>query len=87
MQLHYSDHFVLPLPEGHRFPMRKYRDLRDALAVSLPQARLVEAPAATPGELALAHAPSYVDAVLHGHLSAAQQREIGFPLSPQMAER
>ncbi len=87
MQLHYSDHFVLPLPEGHRFPMRKYRDLRDALAVSLPQARLVEAPAATPGELALAHAPSYVDAVLHGHLSAAQQREIGFPWSPQMAER
>ncbi|MGY0194791.1 histone deacetylase family protein [Leptothrix sp. BB-4] len=87
MQLHYSDHFVLPLPEGHRFPMRKYRDLHDALAVSLPQARFVEAPAATPGELALAHGPSYVDAVLHGHLSAAQQREIGFPWSPQMAER
>ena len=87
MQLHYSDHFVLPLPEGHRFPMRKYRDLRDTLAQALPQARFVEAPAASAGELALAHVPSYVDAVLHGHLSAAQQREIGFPWSPQMAER
>ncbi|RZS56621.1 histone deacetylase [Sphaerotilus mobilis] len=87
MQCHYSDHFVLPLPEGHRFPMRKYRDLHDALAVALPQARFVEAPSASPGELALAHTPSYVDAVLHGHLSAAQQREIGFPWSPQMAER
>jgi acetoin utilization deacetylase AcuC-like enzyme len=87
MQLHYSDHFVLPLPEGHRFPMRKYRDLHEALAVALPQARFVEAPAASPGELALAHAPSYVEAVLHGHLSAAQQREIGFPWSPLMAER
>jgi acetoin utilization deacetylase AcuC-like enzyme len=87
MRFHYSDHFVLPLPEGHRFPMRKYRDLHEALAQSLPQARFVEAPSATPGELALAHGPSYVDAVLHGHLSAAQQREIGFPWSPQMAER
>ena len=25
----YSDHFVLPLPEGHRFPMAKYARLRE----------------------------------------------------------
>ncbi len=25
----YCDHFVLPLPEGHRFPMQKYRLLRE----------------------------------------------------------
>jgi len=24
----YCDHFVLPLPEGHRFPMDKYARLR-----------------------------------------------------------
>ena len=28
MKAFYSDHFVLPLPEGHRFPMSKYARLR-----------------------------------------------------------
>ena len=28
MRAYYCDHFVLPLPEGHRFPMDKYARLR-----------------------------------------------------------
>ena len=32
MDAFYADHFVLPLPEGHRFPMSKYRLLRDGVA-------------------------------------------------------
>ena len=32
MHAYYADHFVLPLPEGHRFPMAKYRMLRDRIA-------------------------------------------------------
>ncbi len=28
----YADHFVLPLPPGHRFPMAKYARLRERLA-------------------------------------------------------
>ena len=87
MHAFYADHFVLPLPEGHRFPMAKYRLLRDRLSQELPDIRLLEAPAATPGELALAHDPAYVDAVLNGQLSAQALREIGFPWSPAMAER
>jgi acetoin utilization deacetylase AcuC-like enzyme len=87
MRAYYADHFVLPLPPGHRFPMQKYRLLRDAIVAELPQVRLSQALAASEGELALAHTPCYVDAVLQGTLSAAQQREIGFPWSPAMAER
>ena len=87
MHAYYADHFVLPLPAGHRFPMDKYRLLRDRLVAELPQIRLREAPAATAGELALAHCPDYVAAVLQGTLSAREQREIGFPWSPAMAER
>lgn len=87
MQGFYSDHFVLPLPAGHRFPMPKYRLLRDAIERELPQVRLQVAQPATDGELALVHAPSYVDDVSQGRLSAAQQREIGFPWSVAMAER
>jgi acetoin utilization deacetylase AcuC-like enzyme len=87
MQAFYSDHFVLPLPSGHRFPMPKYRLLRDAIAGQLAGVRLTEAPPASEGELALVHEPAYVSAVLNGWLSAEQQREIGFPWSPLMAER
>ena len=87
MQAFYSDHFVLPLPEGHRFPMQKYGRLRDRLAADLPQVRLQQAPAASDGELALVHTPQYVAAVSEGHLSAAQQREIGFPATQYLSRR
>ena len=89
MQLHYSDTFVLPLPPGHRFPMRKYALLREALA----QSGLFAAedfripPAASDVELLHAHDPNYLARVVEGRLSAAEQRVIGFPWSPQMVER
>jgi acetoin utilization deacetylase AcuC-like enzyme len=87
MQAFHSDHWVLPLPEGHRFPMGKYRLLRERVAADLPQIRLFEPAPASDGELALVHTPTYVGAVREGLLSAAQQREIGFPWSERMVER
>lgn len=87
MQAFYADQFVLPLPEGHRFPMAKYEKLRARVAAECHGIRLGPAPPASDGELALVHEPAYVEAVAHGTLSAAQQREIGFPWSPRMAER
>lgn len=87
MHAFYSDHFVLPLPAGHRFPMAKYRALRDRVAAELPQVRLAEADPVNDGELALAHDPDYIDRVTRGCLTAAEQRAIGFPWSPQMVER
>jgi acetoin utilization deacetylase AcuC-like enzyme len=87
MQAFHSDRFVLPLPDGHRFPMAKYRLLREAVQARLPDIRIREAPPATDGELALAHAPDWIAAVAQGRTSAHQQREIGFPWSPQMVER
>jgi acetoin utilization deacetylase AcuC-like enzyme len=82
-----SDHFVLPLPAGHRFPMHKYRLLRERAEAQVPGIVLAQAPLASDGELALAHTPGYIDAVAQGTLSAAQQREIGFPWSERMVER
>lgn len=87
MHAFYADHFVLPLPSGHRFPMAKYARLRERLVAELPEVQLHEALAASSGELALVHAPSYIEAVAKGTLEAAAQREIGFPWSPAMAER
>jgi len=67
--------------------MGKYKLLHDAVVSHLPELRLISALPATDGELALAHTPTYVDAVSEGLLSAAEQREIGFPWTPRMVER
>jgi acetoin utilization deacetylase AcuC-like enzyme len=85
----YSDTFVLPLPEGHRFPMTKYARLRERLVEEgvLSNGDLVVPEPAAWDDLRLAHTPSYIDAVASGTLSAAEQRRIGFPWSPQMVER
>jgi acetoin utilization deacetylase AcuC-like enzyme len=83
----YSDRFVLPLPEGHRFPMSKYRLLRERIAAELPAVSLMEPEAATDGVLALAHTPDWIERLGLGRLSALEQRAIGFPWSPEMVER
>lgn len=83
----HSDAHSLALPPGHRFPQSKYRLLREHFEREPGLLRMQPAPAASEGELALAHTPDYIDAVLQGTLSAAQQREIGFPWSESMAER
>jgi acetoin utilization deacetylase AcuC-like enzyme len=84
---YYSDRFVLPLPEGHRFPMAKYRMLREAAAAQLPDLRFHEAPTTSDGVLALAHHPQYIQRVVNGALTADEQRAIGFPWSSEMVER
>ncbi len=84
--LYRTDHFPLPLPADHRFPLAKYARLRERVEARVPDL-LVEAPAATDAELARAHDPAYVAAVSVGSLDAAAQRRIGFPWSPAMVER
>jgi acetoin utilization deacetylase AcuC-like enzyme len=83
----HSDHFVLPLPAGHTFPMTKYSLLREAVQAHVPGITPREAPPASDGELALAHDPAWIGAVVHGTTTAAQQREIGFPWSERMVAR
>ena len=83
----HSDAFTLPLPAGHRFPMGRYAMLREQVQRTLPGVRIHEAAPASDGELALAHEPAWIDAVVHGTTSAAEQREIGFPWSERMVQR
>ena len=87
MQSFYADQFVLPLPQGHRFPKGKYALLRDWLTQALPQVQLQVAPAATDGQLALCHTPDYIQAITSGSILPSVMREIGFPWSLAMAER
>jgi acetoin utilization deacetylase AcuC-like enzyme len=91
VQAFYADQFVLPLPQGHRFPMSKYGLLRDWLEEHLPLVQLAPAPAASDGELALAHTPAYIRAISlgveQGGLDPQIMRDIGFPWSEAMAAR
>ncbi|HEY4067296.1 MAG TPA: histone deacetylase [Burkholderiaceae bacterium] len=86
MHAYYADQFVLPLPPGHRFPMSKYRLLRERVEGE-PGLELSAAAPASDAELALAHEPGYIEAVTEGTLPAAHQREIGFPWSEAMVAR
>jgi acetoin utilization deacetylase AcuC-like enzyme len=89
MKLFYADQYVLPLPEGHRFPMAKYAQLRRRVedAVWLPGGALHVPPAATDAQLLRAHCADYLRRVKQGELSRAEVLRIGFPWSPQMVER
>ena len=89
MKAFYSDTFVLPLPEHHRFPMAKYRLLRERLvAEHVLTADDLQIPDPISWEdLRLVHDARYVGAVQAGSLSADAQRRIGFPWSPMMVER
>ena len=89
MKVFYSDHFVLPLPEGHRFPMSKYSLLRERVAADgiCGPGELREPRAVTDEEILRAHAPGYLERVASGELTKKEVRRIGFPWSKRMVER
>jgi acetoin utilization deacetylase AcuC-like enzyme len=89
VRIYYTDHFELPLPAGHRFPMDKYRRLRQRVVSSDDHKHdtLIVPPAATDQQLLLCHSFRYVHAVSRGTLTDAEIRRIGFPWSLQMVER
>jgi acetoin utilization deacetylase AcuC-like enzyme len=89
MKVFYSDQFVLPLPEGHRFPMNKYSMLRERVEkAGLCGPGELRAPhAVTDEEVLRAHDPNYLKKVITGTLSDKEMRRIGFPWSERMVER
>lgn len=89
MKIFYADHFVLPLPAGHRFPMDKYRRLRERVqAAGLLASTDLQVPdAATDAHILQAHTADYLQRVKEGLLSTPEVRRIGFPWSPGLVER
>ncbi|HEV8645193.1 MAG TPA: histone deacetylase [Burkholderiales bacterium] len=89
MKIFYTDHYVLPLPAGHRFPMAKYSLLRKRVEEAGLDCGegLREPHAATDEEILRAHDRVYLECVVNGQLSERQLRRIGFTWTPQMVER
>ena len=62
MKFFHCDRFTFPLPDGHRFPIRKYSLLRERIerARLVPAENIVEAPAAGDEQIHLAHEADYL---------------------------
>ena len=88
-KIFYTDHYVLPLPPGHRFPMPKYSLLpQRVMQAGLSGGEALREPhAATDEEILRAHDADYLRRVVGGELMPAEMRQIGFPWTPQMVER
>jgi acetoin utilization deacetylase AcuC-like enzyme len=85
----YHPDYVVPLPEGHRFPMPKFRMLYEMLladGVAKPE-QFHPPTKPLPEIIESVHTPEYVHAYCQGLLDAKAQRRIGLPWSPELANR
>jgi acetoin utilization deacetylase AcuC-like enzyme len=80
------DRFTYPLPDGHRFPLGKYRLVREG-AEAMPGVEVRDARPARREELALAHAPGYLSRIEMGTRSRREALALGLPWSPELVER
>lgn len=81
--------YIQPLPEGHRFPMRKYELIPEQLLHEgyITKANLFS-PAECPAEVVLwTHGATYLEKLVQQTLTASEQRKIGFPQSPSLTHR
>ncbi len=85
-RLFYTDTYELPLPPGHRFPIEKYRILREMLEAD-GDFSLHPAPLADVATIERIHDPEYVHAFVAGTLGDAAMRRIGFPWSEGLVKR
>lgn len=85
----YHPDYVAPLPDKHRFPMEKFRLLKNLLLkdeIVTPD-RIFTPQLPTFKELELVHTPEYIQGYCEGTLDYKAQRRIGLPWSEALARR
>ena len=80
------DVYTYPLPEGHRFPLGKYRMVREA-AAGLAGVDVLDTDAAGWDDLRRTHSADWVERVRDGRLERREQLGLGLPWSPELVER
>ena len=80
------DVYSYPLPEGHRFPLPKYRLVREG-AEAEPTIDVQPAPEATWEQLALTHTPGHLERMRSGGLERRAELALGLPWSPELVTR
>lgn len=86
---YYSDHYEVDLPIKHRFPLSKYRLLREKLVGQsiITTDQLIPASIASRDLALIAHDYSYVEDVFNLTLEHKKARRIGLPLTQDMVNR
>jgi acetoin utilization deacetylase AcuC-like enzyme len=86
---YYTDHIEVPLPPGHRFPMKKYRMLREKVMADgiIHPNQLHESPMVLDEDLLRAHDEAYVFGLKNKTLSEKELRPIGLTWSPELLNR
>ena len=89
LPLIYHDDYSPEFPAEHRFPMDKFRLLRDHLVDSgLTEDATLLRPECCPVDiLALAHDRAYIERYMAGELAREDQRRLGLPWSEALARR
>ena len=89
MKVFYSDHYEVPLPDGHKFPMEKYRLVREKLLSEniLESSELFEPELPARETILLAHSAEYFDAFESGKIDPKIIRRIGLPWSRELFYR
>lgn len=89
LPLVFHDDYSPPLPPGHRFPMEKFRLLRDHLVDSglTTNAAILRPELCATDVLALAHDRAYIERYCSGDMGRDELRRLGLPWSPQLAQR
>ena len=80
------DLYTYPLPEGHRFPLGKYRMVREA-AEHLAGVDVHDTEAAGWDELRRTHSTDWVERVRDGRLERREELALGLPWSDELVER
>jgi len=96
-RIYYNDVYEVNLPPNHRFPMSKYRKVREMLQSKIKNLTQEEqdcvhcefqiSPLATIEELSTTHCPSYIQRFLNGNMTDMEIRNTGFPWSAQGVNR
>jgi acetoin utilization deacetylase AcuC-like enzyme len=81
--------YAHPLPAGHRFPMLKYELIPQQLLYegTIDPSNLFSPSPCAHDIILLTHSREYLDKLIHQTLSDREQRQIGFPQSPQLTLR
>jgi len=88
MKAFYSDNLLVPLPDGHRFPMPKYALLHDRLRkANILGLELCASSPSDEAHILTVHSIDYYQKVVQGRLTEKEMRRIGFPWSPDLVIR
>lgn len=89
MKIAFHPSFAHSLPEGHRFPMLKYELIPEQLLYQgiIKRSDLFEPGLCSDEVVLLTHSHGYLKKLQEQTLTPREQRQIGFPQSPELTER